>query len=132
MDLLTPFFLLLLLLSLSLSLSFISLSAPAYEEWMREHGGAVVNIIVDMFKGFPGQACVILVSNGCSFSCIPLYPIQTLWSSPSWCGELDEEYDSRMGFFWCEDQLRSSCKLFFFPALFFHHHGVYLVGCHSL
>ncbi|XP_041848042.1 peroxisomal trans-2-enoyl-CoA reductase [Melanotaenia boesemani] len=27
-----------------------------YTAWMREHGGAIVNIIADMWKGFPGMA----------------------------------------------------------------------------
>lgn len=27
-----------------------------YNAWMREHGGAIVNIIADMWKGFPGMA----------------------------------------------------------------------------
>uniref|UniRef100_A0A4W4EN49 Peroxisomal trans-2-enoyl-CoA reductase n=3 Tax=Electrophorus TaxID=8004 RepID=A0A4W4EN49_ELEEL len=27
-----------------------------YSAWMREHGGAIVNIIADMWKGFPGMA----------------------------------------------------------------------------
>ncbi len=31
-------------------------SREAFNAWMREHGGAVVNIIADMFRGFPGMA----------------------------------------------------------------------------
>uniref|UniRef100_A0A8B9JJL9 Peroxisomal trans-2-enoyl-CoA reductase n=1 Tax=Astyanax mexicanus TaxID=7994 RepID=A0A8B9JJL9_ASTMX len=27
-----------------------------YNSWMRDHGGAIVNIIADMWKGFPGMA----------------------------------------------------------------------------
>ncbi|KAM4626668.1 peroxisomal trans-2-enoyl-CoA reductase [Discoglossus pictus] len=27
-----------------------------YNAWMKEHGGAIVNIVADMFKGFPGMA----------------------------------------------------------------------------
>ena len=27
----------------------------AYHQWMREHGGAIVNIIADMKKGMPGM-----------------------------------------------------------------------------
>ncbi|XP_023695747.1 peroxisomal trans-2-enoyl-CoA reductase [Paramormyrops kingsleyae] len=27
-----------------------------YKAWMKEHGGAIVNIIADMWKGFPGMA----------------------------------------------------------------------------
>ncbi|KAG8559950.1 hypothetical protein GDO81_017501 [Engystomops pustulosus] len=27
-----------------------------YNAWMKEHGGAIVNIIADMWKGFPGMA----------------------------------------------------------------------------
>ncbi|XP_068102178.1 peroxisomal trans-2-enoyl-CoA reductase-like isoform X2 [Hyperolius riggenbachi] len=27
----------------------------AYNAWMREHGGAIVNIVADMWKGFPGM-----------------------------------------------------------------------------
>ncbi|XP_076872072.1 peroxisomal trans-2-enoyl-CoA reductase isoform X2 [Brachyhypopomus gauderio] len=27
-----------------------------YSAWMREHGGAIVNIIADMWRGFPGMA----------------------------------------------------------------------------
>ncbi|KAM3916632.1 peroxisomal trans-2-enoyl-CoA reductase [Leptodactylus fuscus] len=27
-----------------------------YNAWMREHGGAIVNIVADMWKGFPGMA----------------------------------------------------------------------------
>ncbi|XP_042337167.1 peroxisomal trans-2-enoyl-CoA reductase-like, partial [Plectropomus leopardus] len=27
-----------------------------YTAWMKQHGGAIVNIIADMFKGFPGMA----------------------------------------------------------------------------
>ena len=28
----------------------------AYHWWMKEHGGSIVNIIVDMWNGFPGMA----------------------------------------------------------------------------
>ncbi|XP_068102180.1 peroxisomal trans-2-enoyl-CoA reductase-like [Hyperolius riggenbachi] len=28
----------------------------AYNSWMKEHGGAIVNIVVDFYKGFPGMA----------------------------------------------------------------------------
>ncbi|XP_016122642.1 peroxisomal trans-2-enoyl-CoA reductase-like [Sinocyclocheilus grahami] len=28
----------------------------AYNAWMKDHGGAIVNIIADMWKGFPGMA----------------------------------------------------------------------------
>lgn len=30
-----------------------------YEEWFRDHGGSIVNIIADMWNGFPGMAYVI-------------------------------------------------------------------------
>ncbi|KAJ8352359.1 hypothetical protein SKAU_G00238350 [Synaphobranchus kaupii] len=31
-------------------------SQEVYRAWMKEHGGAIVNIIADMWKGFPGMA----------------------------------------------------------------------------
>ncbi len=30
----------------------------AYKVWMQANGGAIVNIIADMFSGFPGMAYV--------------------------------------------------------------------------
>lgn len=27
-----------------------------YSAWMKDHGGVIVNIIADMWKGFPGMA----------------------------------------------------------------------------
>lgn len=29
---------------------------PAYTQWMRDNGGAIVNIIADMYKGFPSMS----------------------------------------------------------------------------
>jgi hypothetical protein len=33
----------------------------AHKAWMQAHGGAIVNIIADMFSGFPGMAYVLVV-----------------------------------------------------------------------
>ena len=29
------------------------LKFSAYNQWMREHGGSIVSIVADMWKGFP-------------------------------------------------------------------------------
>ena len=29
-----------------------------YHTWMEQHGGSIVNIIIDMWRGFPGMAYV--------------------------------------------------------------------------
>ena len=29
-----------------------------YHTWMERHGGSIVNIIIDMWRGFPGMAYV--------------------------------------------------------------------------
>ncbi len=31
-------------------------SHTAYHKWMKDNGGSIVNIIVDMLTGFPGMA----------------------------------------------------------------------------
>ena len=31
-------------------------SPSVYHAWMKDNGGAIVNIIADMVKGFPGMA----------------------------------------------------------------------------
>jgi len=31
----------------------------AYNQWMKEHGGVIVNIIADMWKGFPGMRYIL-------------------------------------------------------------------------
>lgn len=33
----------------------MSIEFVAYNQHMKEHGGSIVNIIVDMFKGFPSM-----------------------------------------------------------------------------
>lgn len=32
----------------------------AYHQWMEEHGGAIVNIIADMWKGMPGMRYAVV------------------------------------------------------------------------
>lgn len=34
----------------------VLLSLTVYTAWMKQHGGVIVNIIADMWKGFPGMA----------------------------------------------------------------------------
>lgn len=35
---------------------YLLFNCLAYNEWMSGHGGAIVNIIADMYKGFPNMA----------------------------------------------------------------------------
>jgi len=37
-------------------LPFHIFAFAAYDQWMRDNGGSIVNIIVDMWKGFPGMS----------------------------------------------------------------------------
>lgn len=36
----------------------------AFNNWMKDHGGIIVNIIADMWKGFPGMRQVLWVLSG--------------------------------------------------------------------
>ena len=38
--------------------SIIIVVFVAYHSWMEENGGSIVNIIIDMNRGFPGIRCV--------------------------------------------------------------------------
>ena len=41
---------------MTILLVVIVLLLLAYHSWMKDNGGSIVNIIADMFKGFPGMA----------------------------------------------------------------------------
>lgn len=106
----------------------------AYNAWMKDNGGVIVNIIADMWKGFPGMAwvgkkywlikilCIItlhlmavsifLSSHGnafCLLSKLCLNCQTCLWqahrSGPSCSGQPDQEPGHWVGWQWHPGQL---------------------------
>ncbi|GLD51378.1 peroxisomal trans-2-enoyl-CoA reductase [Lates japonicus] len=64
-----------------------------YTAWMKQHGGVIVNIIADMWKGFPGMA-----HTGAARAAVDNltkesgHRVGTLWSQSQRCGTSMENY----------------------------------------